>query len=137
MLMKTDILVDTNILIYAYDGQSAFNKTAINILNDPSYSLFVSTKNLSEFFAVLSKQNQPFLKVYQFYEAILENTSVLFPNKDSLLLFEELMKKYQPKGNRVYDLEIISIALAFGVQTLCTINAKDFAGISEIILLTP
>jgi hypothetical protein len=50
----------------------------------------------------------------------------------ALQFLNRLLQKYQPHGNRIYDVEIVSIALANGVGEIRTANIKDFAGISEI-----
>jgi len=42
------------------------------------------------------------------------------------------LQKYQPKGNRVFDLEIVSIAVSNQALEISTVNAKDFAGVIEI-----
>jgi len=132
MPTKTKILVDTNVLLYAYDSTSAFYQPAEAFLSDPGWDFYVSTKNISEFFGVLSKQGAPFPKAFQFYQSMLRNATVLFPDPASLAVFEKLLQKYQPKGNRVFDLEIVSIAVANQVSEIATVNIKDFAGVSEI-----
>lgn len=131
----TKVLIDTNILVYAYDGNSVFHAKAVAFLSDPAFDFYISTKNVSEFFAVLSKQLAPFDLVFKFYQAILANATMLYPNKSSLTIFETLLHKYQPKGNRVFDLEIVSIALANSISEIATANGKDFFGVSEVSVL--
>ena len=136
MPTKNNRLVDTNILIYAYDSNSIFHSKATAFLQDANIDFYVSSKNISEYFAVLSKQGQPYSKVLLFYQDIIRQSTVLFPNKNSLQIFEVLLQKYQPRGNRVFDIEITSIALAHGINTIATINEKDFNQITEISLHT-
>lgn len=130
--MKTNILIDSNILVYAYDSRSSFHAMAVALLSDASFSLHVSTKNISEFFAVLSKMGEPFDKIFLFYQGIIKNTAILFPEAASLAIFERLLQKYQPRGNRIYDIEIVSVAIANGIREIHTLNIKDFAGVTEI-----
>jgi predicted nucleic acid-binding protein len=132
--MKIERLVDTNILIYAYDRNSIFHRQAIAFLQDTNIELYITSKNISEFFAVLTKQDALFSKILLFYEDIIYNSTTLFPNQQSLDILENLLQKYQPRGNRVFDIEIVSIALANGINTVATINEKDFRSISEISL---
>ncbi|MCI0750668.1 MAG: PIN domain-containing protein [Flammeovirgaceae bacterium] len=54
------VLVDTNVLIYTKDRSSTFHLKAINILNR-SEELFITTKNLTEYYAVVTKGSQPLL----------------------------------------------------------------------------
>jgi predicted nucleic acid-binding protein len=132
--MKIDRLVDTNILIYAYDSASVFHRQAMTFLQDTDINLYITSKNISEFFAVLTKQDEPFSKIFLFYEDIIYNSTLLFPNQKSLDILENLLQKYQPRGNRVFDIEIVSIALSNGIDTVATINEKDFKSITEISL---
>lgn len=97
--------------------------------------MYVTTKNIAEFFAVLTKLSEPYQKIFEFYESIKSNTILLFPDPNSLIIFENLLRKYQPVGNRVFDIEIVSIALSNQIPTIATINTKDFSRISEISIL--
>ncbi|MDO8367333.1 MAG: type II toxin-antitoxin system VapC family toxin [Saprospiraceae bacterium] len=130
--MKTKTLLDTNVFVYAYDIESIFHKKAVVFLSDPTVDFYTSSKNISEYFAVLSKMGEPFDRVFRFYQDIRQNTTLLYPSNASLVKFEGLLKKYQPRGNRVYDIEIVSIALANGISEICTVNTKDFSGVTEI-----
>ena len=105
-------------------------------MQDPNIDFYISSKNISEYFAVLSKQNQPYSKISLFYQDIIRQSTIIFPNKNSLQIFQTLLQKYQPRGNRVFDIEITSIALANGINTIDTINEKDFNQITEISLHT-
>ena len=70
-----------------------------------------------------------------FYNDIKNNVNILFPTEETLQVFEELNEKYKPRGNRVFDIEIVSIFLSNNISTLATINTEDFKNISEIMLL--
>lgn len=132
----TDILLDTNILIYALDKGNSFHHGATALISDPSLNLFITTKNISEYFAVCSKLNVPLKKAYGFYEQVARNTQILYPDNQSLSVFEQLLQKYQPTGNRVYDIEIVSVAVVHQIPEIATVNIKDFSGISEIKIRT-
>lgn len=60
---------------------------------------------------------------------------MLFIPVKILAIFLELMERYQPKGLKVHDLEIISIGLAAGIHQIATFNEKDFKAVKEISLL--
>jgi len=51
-----------------------------------------------------------------------ENCNILKPTDRSLDVFETLIKKYKPRGNRVYDIEIVSIMLANEIKKVATAN---------------
>jgi predicted nucleic acid-binding protein len=132
MPTKTKKLVDSNVLVYAYDANSAFHQQAVVFLTNPNFDYYFSTKNITEYFAVLSKMGEPFAKAWQFYESASANCTLLFPTPASHAIFETLLQKYQPKGNRIYDLEIVSIAIANQIPDIGTHNVKDFDSIAEI-----
>ncbi len=136
MPTKTNIVVDTNIFLYALDDQNLYHSRAATLLNNPSYTLHMTTKNVSEYFAVASKLNIDFVKAFAFYKQICTNATLLFTDNQSLLVFENLLQKYQPRGNKVFDLEIVSIALAHQISIIATVNAKDFDSFSEITVLS-
>ncbi len=127
--------IDTNIFIYAMDKSSIHHKNCVNILNDIENDLCTSTKNISEYFAVCTKINVNRDKMYSFYQEIKNNIKIFYPTKKSLEIFEFLNKKYKPKGNRVYDIEIVSIFLSKNINKIATINRKDFKNIIEIELI--
>jgi len=68
-------------------------------------------------------------------ECIMNNVTILYPTRYSLNTFEQLIKKYQPKGNKVYDVEIVSVLKSNNVNIIATVNIDDFKNISEIKLI--
>ena len=130
--MMIDLLIDTNVWIYAMDKKSIYCQFAQGILLNPNHNLFITSKNISEFFAVTSKKKiDPNSCLISFYE-IKTVTKILFPTLESLSIFEKLIQQYQPKGNQVFDIEIVSIMLDNGINHIATFNQKDFINISEI-----
>jgi len=69
------------------------------------------------------------------YKEIKKNVTILYPNNESLRTFEQLNEKYQPKGNRVYDVEIVSVLITNNISKIATVNTDDFKNISEIELM--
>lgn len=133
--MKNKVLLDTNILVYAVDESSDFHIRSWEILNNNNYQFYLSPKNISEFISVVTRSTKPMLSVESAVEIIdtaRKNYSVLYPNNSSLDILSNLLKKYKAKGLRVYDLEIISVALANNIETIATFNYKDFDRITEI-----
>ena len=132
-----DVLIDTNVLIYAIDADSLFHDRCKRFLDKYSSNLFTSSKNLSEFLSVTTKGNEPKLAhrdAVSTVENFLIRMKILYPNAISFEIFLELMRKYKPKGLKIHDLEIASIAIANQVNVLASINTKDFAKIKEIKL---
>jgi len=64
--------------------------------------------------------------------AILSDITILYPNPTSLSIFQELIRKYNPRGLWIHDIEIASIGLAHGITTIATKNVEDFERIKEV-----
>jgi len=131
------ILVDTNVLIYALDQSSLFFERSVKILNGEQNQLFIATKNISEYFAVCSKLLVDRAHAVAFYEELRINATILYPNPASLQHFQSLLAKYQPKGNRVYDVEIVSIMMSYELKKIATFNETDFKSIDEVEIYAP
>ncbi len=135
MTTKHKILIDTNILIYFFNTDSEFYKFSRNVLSDNFGNIYIAQKSISEWVSVLSK-----IKRYDIIEAELENIlssfKILYANNLSVKIFYELIKKYRPSGNRVYDFDIISGMLANKIRKIITINIDDFKKIDEIEIIS-
>lgn len=132
------ILIDTNILVYGIDEDSTFFKRARKILEQEKNQLATTSKNLIEFLAVTTKSSGYNLNndtALEIVEEIIQGIEVVYPTNESLAVFFDLMNRYQPKGLKVHDFEIISIGLANGLQEVATFNTKDFQSVKEISLL--
>ena len=131
------VLVDTNILVYGIDEDSAFFKRARKILEQEKYQLVTTSKNLIEFLAVITKSSGYNLNndtALEIVEEIIVGIEIVYPTQKSMAIFLDLMNRHQPKGLKVHDFEIISIGLAHGIHEIATFNTKDFKSIKEISL---
>ncbi len=94
--MNSSLLVDTNILIYAIDADSKFHEKAQELLLNPEYELYTTSKNITEFLVVLTRTKSVRLDVIvilKILRNILSNFIVLYPSKETSRKFEELLKK--------------------------------------------
>ena len=130
----TNVVVDTNVFLYAYDKKADYFQRCTSLLGDPKVSVHTTTKNISECVAMMTKLNYPKQDILRVMDEIYRDATILYPSPLSLPLFKRLFSKYEPRGNRVFDIEIVSIMLAAGITQLATINTKDFRGIDEISL---
>ncbi|WP_417914929.1 type II toxin-antitoxin system VapC family toxin [Candidatus Electronema sp. JM] len=132
------ILVDTNILVYAVDEDSIFHSAAEQVVRNSEYSLFTTSKNLSEFLVVLTRgavAPVPVEDALLLLEDLLENFTVLYPSGSSRKVLEQLLKKYRPRGLKIHDFEIMSIGLDNGIRRVATVNKDDFKAVKEIELI--
>lgn len=135
--MKIDgkFIFDTNIIIYSLDRNSKYYNFSKELIEENN-NLYTTVKSVSEFVAVLSKMD-----LYDIIESelknLLKNFIILYPSKTSTQLFVELIEKYKPIGNRVFDFEIISIMQSHNINKIATINSKDFQGVDGIEIIHP
>ncbi len=133
-----NVLIDTNVLVYSTDEDSRFHEEAQNILFESDFELITTIKNISEFLAVVTKGKAPALSVNDALSIVTEFQNqmiILYPDADSFAQFQQLLRKYKPRGLKVHDFEIAAIALANGIDKISTFNKKDFTNIEEIILV--
>lgn len=130
------ILLDTNVLIYSIDQDSAFYTPARTIL-DSDHELYTTCKNISEFLAVITRAPVISLSMEEALTVVddfIKVLIVLYPDDLSFTIFQKLLRQYQPTGLRIHDVEIASIGLAHHINQIATFNKKDFEGIQEINL---
>jgi predicted nucleic acid-binding protein len=121
-------LVDTNILVYAKDKNSKFHVASLKYLNSAS-ELFITSKNLSEYYSVMTKGTNPALTTTDALVDLQEWRdffTVLYPSEESIKMLIQLIRDHNPKGLLIHDYEIVSIGLASGISTIITFNEKDF-----------
>ncbi|NOX66168.1 MAG: type II toxin-antitoxin system VapC family toxin [Chlorobi bacterium] len=134
-----NILLDTNLLIYAIDEDSKYYNSVHKLFDDESNNLFTTSKNISEFLSVITRYPEKSISIKDALIVIEELKSiftVLYPTEKSNLIFIDLLKEYSPHGLKIHDYEIISIALSYKINRIATVNKKDFTGIKEIELVT-
>ncbi len=132
------ILLDTNVLVYAIDSNSQFNIRSQAIFQKQDVELFTTSKNISEFLSVVTRGENSYFNIddaLNIVEDIASTMNIVFPNQYSFEIFQRLLKSYKPKGLKIHDIEIISIALAHNVNNIATFNVKDFSNINEISLV--
>lgn len=132
------IVIDTNMLIYAIDNNSPHQGKSQAIINDQSHELYVTSKNISEFYAVATRGIDPFIDVNDAVRVIMHYRTimhVLYPDENSSLVLDKLIQKYQPRGLKIHDYEIAAIALSNDINYIATFNVADFERIEEITVI--
>ncbi|MBV6439305.1 MAG: PIN domain-containing protein [Haliscomenobacteraceae bacterium CHB4] len=130
----TDVLLDTNLFIYAYDRTAVHHSRSVQVFTNPNNRLFTTAKNVAECVAVMTKLNFPQADIEQVLSDTLNNIQILYSSDASLRIFEQLFKTYKPRGNKVYDLEVASVVLAHNIAQVATFNTADFLYIAGIQL---
>ncbi|MHB9012883.1 MAG: type II toxin-antitoxin system VapC family toxin [Ignavibacteriaceae bacterium] len=129
------ILLDTNLLIYSIDKDSKYFEKANSFFSDPKHELFTTSKNLSEFLAVMTRLPKAPISLEDALMVIEDfkgSLTVLYPTEKSYSIFLNLLQKYRPAGLQIHDFEIISIGLANSINKVATFNKKDFEKVREL-----
>lgn len=133
------LLIDTNILVYSKDISSAFHLASTKLFKGPD-QLFTTSKNLAEYYAVVTKGEAPFLSATEALDDLTEFSSyceVLYPTPLSFRKLQELIQLYSPKGLRIHDIEIASIAMVNNIAKVATFNRQDFQKIEGMEVVVP
>jgi len=107
-------------------------------LEQEKNQLVTTSKNLIEFLAVTTKSSGYNLNndtALEIVEEIITGIEIVYPTQESMAIFLDLLNRYQPKGLKIHDFEIISIGLANGIHEVATFNTRDFESVKEISLL--
>jgi len=134
-----NVLLDTNILLYAIDEESKYFKSVQRLLDTDTINFFTTSKNISEFLSVITRIPNSSIsieKALYILNDFQNSFRILYPSEESNVIFIDLLKKYKPYGLKIHDYEIISIALSNKIKNIATINKKDFDRIEEIKLVT-
>ncbi|MEO6033899.1 MAG: PIN domain-containing protein [Verrucomicrobiota bacterium] len=136
----SNLLVNTDLLVYAIDEDSQFYERTRKLLYESGHELFTTSKNICEFLAVATRGNPPLLSVYQavnLADEMEQNFTVLYPTPESSQILRGLLRKYHAAGPQVNDFAVVSIGLNHQVNLLGTFDEKYFRGISEIEFARP
>lgn len=125
-----NMLIDTNILIYAINEDSPKNKQAQSFLQENTSELIITHQNIFEALRVLThpKYSHPMdPKVAQeSISSIIDACTIIYPNYKTYPIAFELIKNNDLVGNRIFDAYLAATALSNGVESIATDNVKDF-----------
>ena len=129
------ILIDTNVLIYAIQGDAPQHEASPRLVEaalagSPLACLFPQV--LLEFFAVMTdspRLEKPAtsaegLDLVRRYSSLL---LVLQPSPAALNILLSLVSKLGVRGQRIFDSFLVAQMMDAGIETICTYNTKDFS----------
>jgi len=143
-ILDNSIIVDTNMWIYFLNKDSIYHQKAkegISQLINLGYNLFITSQIVREILVVLTKEGimEKAIKVDEAISKInelLEFLSILYENEKSLYVLKDLVKKYQLKGKRIHDVNVVAVAVVNNIRRIFTHNIGDFKCFSEITPLS-
>jgi len=138
-------LIDTNILIYAYDETQELHPSSYAFL-EHAFSRHISAsiahQNLLEFLAVATNPKRvenPLTPVEALEKIALytANLSLISPSARTFFTFTDLFSRYPSIRKRVFDLYLAATALDNAITQICTWNVDHLNKISELTVKTP
>ncbi len=131
----SQILVDTNVLIYAFNLSSPKHKTAKSILEGRK-DLVLAHQNLLEFLRVVThsvyRKKVKLEMVNEFIELLEDNLRIIYPTELTWEIFKNLKIKYEVGGNLIFDTYLVATMLSWGIKKIVTDNQKDLGKFEEI-----
>lgn len=137
-MTKQKLLIDTNILVYAFDSSSPYHQTSANILRlcfKQQISGYITHQNITEFSKV-------FIEKYKVSPSKLKpeikkithqlNLKLVLPTPQTLPHFIKLLKFSKAKSTHIFDLYLAATILSHRINKIITFNTKDFAPIPKL-----
>ena len=135
------ILIDSNILIYAINHSSPKHKKAQEFLQNSVGHMTVAHQNIFESLKVLTHKKFPTPMssddAIRAVTAISEICNVIAADQGAHHIAIALMKKHKLKGDKIFDAYLAATALSVGINTIVTDNVKDFLDFEEIEVINP
>lgn len=138
--MIKKILLDTSILVYSWDTSSPFNNSVNKALSKTS-SYYIADRSLLEFYRtytgpLLKQSVAKTLEILNYYRNHKDYTILTSTQFTSDLTFD-LANKHQAKSGKIFDLNILAIAIENEMDFLYTKNIKDFPETKQIQMVDP
>jgi len=144
--METTYLIDTNILVYAYNEDSEFHEKALKILENAlnkNINAVIADKSLFEFFAIItdSRRIENPITIDETIEIIDflvdSNITIIYSSSFGFLKTLELAKKYRIKRQEIFDMNLVALMIHNKIDTIITANDRHFRNIKEIKVRNP
>lgn len=134
-------LIDTNILIYAINLNSKFNKSSRVYLSENVTFSVIADQNINEALRLLTHEkyeNKLSLnKALRALKNIQDRCISIHPNSQTSEIFIKILSKYNVSSNRLYDAYLVATMYANGIKTIVTANEKDFIQFPELKVINP
>lgn len=143
MTTSDPVLFDSNVLIYNQNINAPLHQQSRNYHEKVlvgEINGVISPQNITEFFAVITSPRRitkplspdKALVQIQNYLNPASNFSIIYPNRLTLQIFQELQKSYKVRSQRIFDVFLVATMLGNNISSILTANTKDFAHYLQI-----
>ena len=143
-------LLDTNVVLRLIDREAEEHescRTAVEKIHECGGELLLAPQVIYEFWVVSTRpadgregQRKGFgWTVEKAKEAVdhLVNAFRLYPDtKDVFDTWRRLVDEHKVQGKRAHDVRLVAYQKAYGIDSILTLNARDFRGLG-VTVLTP
>jgi len=139
-------LIDTNILIYAYNTDSELHEPALNLMQEAingEMDAYIADKTLYEFYAIVTdnKRVENPVEPSEAIEVIefIRNSKieVILPTIKTISILTQLLEKYNIRKQKIFDAVLAAIGIENNIKIILTRNDKDFDFYEEIAAINP
>ncbi|MDI6736305.1 MAG: type II toxin-antitoxin system VapC family toxin [bacterium] len=145
--MVTTYLIDSNILVYAANKNSPYQRFALEVMNKViigKMNACLSYQTLYEFYAIITdpkrvespispKKAQETIELYM----VASNIKKIFPQKTNLQNTLSLLKKYKVSKQTIFDLVLVATMMDNGVEGIYTTNETHFKQFEFLEIINP
>ena len=140
-----EVFVDTNILIYATNRLSPWQRPAERVLRSArrrGVDLVLSPQILREYMAAATRQSPagsglPLPAVLTNVRAFQRDFRVVDDTGAVSTALQTLLQRFPLAGRQVHDGNIVATMQVYGIGDLLTHNLADFAQFSSVITVLP
>lgn len=144
MKISEPTLFDSNVLVYAHNQDSPYNRecaAAIKSVENNQIRGILAQQNLLEFYSVItdprritkplsSRNAQDIIDQY-----LNSSFRIIFPNRETLKLTADFCQKLTVINGKIFDIYLVATMLSNGIQSIITANSKDFAVFPDLKVL--
>jgi len=139
-------LLDSKVLLRSVQPTHPAHNVAVNaiqMLLGQSATLYMTSQNLIEFWAVATRPvaaNGLGWTVAETMQEIAELKNFFTLQPDTPVVFaewEKLVAQYQVMGKQVHDARLVAVMKTYQIPFLLTFNIADFKRFTEIIAIAP
>ncbi len=139
-------LLDTGILLRAFDGQSLEHDDIVltlRLMRDRGETFAVAVQNLAEFWNVSTRPvanngyGLPVATVFRRIQLIERFCHLHTESASSVQQWKRLLSDYELTGVSVHDARLVSVMVAENISRILTLNVRDFSRYTHIEALSP
>jgi predicted nucleic acid-binding protein len=135
----TKVLLDTNILIYGWDSSSPFNEAMRKFL-DSLGEFYIADRSLLEFYRAytgpLKQSLDSTMNIIKYYLKSKQCHILSSSPLDTELTFE-LAENHNARSGKIFDLNILAMAIENDINILYTKNIQDYPQTPLLQLIDP